>query len=172
MMKNIYSEAVAVLAWLGPEADSSGEVMDEIAKAGSILVSQLSITPYPEGVEARMTAAMEAGWHKLVLLMLGWIDFLTDPNRTGRQQPPTFWEELGWEKPERRLPLEAWAAFWSRPYWSLVWILQELAISRDAYILCGARKEHLYSVLAILTFMPAISRIPFDSPVIEWIYEF
>ncbi|PMD42119.1 HET-domain-containing protein, partial [Hyaloscypha variabilis F] len=32
MMNNIYSDAVAVLAWLGPEADGSGDVMDEISR--------------------------------------------------------------------------------------------------------------------------------------------
>ncbi|KAN0102168.1 Heterokaryon incompatibility protein (HET) domain containing protein [Hyaloscypha variabilis] len=153
MMNNIYSGAVAVLAWLGPEADGSGDVMDEISRVGGMLVGKLSITPYPKGAEEFMTAAMQTSWHKFVLLMLGWIEFLTDPKRTGQQKAPDFWQDLDWENPERRLGLEKWAAFCSRPYWSRVWILQELAISRDAFILC------------------AISRIPFDILVLQWIYE-
>jgi len=47
MMKTIYSDAIAVLAWLGPEADSSGDVMDELSHAGSILVGQLRKTLLP-----------------------------------------------------------------------------------------------------------------------------
>ena len=84
MMSKIYSEAIAVLAWLGSEADFSGEVMDEISRVGTIIVRHLGRTPYPRDAKDDVIAAMEVSAQKLVLLMLSWIGLLTDPDKTGR----------------------------------------------------------------------------------------
>lgn len=169
MMSEIYSNAVGVLAWLGPEANSSGEIMDEISKSGKVLVSNLLNMPYPEGVKLSMAAALGLGFHRFVLLMLGSVDQLAPIDRTGWKSVPGFWYELGWGQCDRLPSQQAWTTFCLRPYWKRVWILQELANARSAYILCGTRREPLCLLLAILRFQFTISGIRLDKPVLEWL---
>ncbi|PQE30559.1 Heterokaryon incompatibility protein [Rutstroemia sp. NJR-2017a WRK4] len=153
MMDRIYGEANAVLAWLGPEADSSGEVLDEVSRVGGILIRNLFNVPYPSNKKDELSAAMNLGIHKTTMVILSWMHFLTDPENTGRPRVPDCWADIGWGHSEYRLSIEAYVAFFSRPYWRRVWILQELATARNADLLCGTRKVPLVSLCALRRFV-------------------
>jgi hypothetical protein len=172
MMNKIYSEAIAVVAWLGPEADSSGAVMDEVSRVGGIVVRHLLHKLYPEGAIDDMLAAPKMGGHKLELFMLDWIEFPIDSD--GIVQRPEFWDDIGWDHSEHRMSLKAWSAFCLRSYWTRIWILQELAVSRDAYVLCGDRRNKLCFFLAILRFTQKLFTAPHnDSDTMsEWMIQF
>jgi hypothetical protein len=116
MMYRIYSNAAGVLAWLGPEMDSSGQVMDEISRIGGIHIWNLLNTNVPKGYEDNLIAAIGVN-HDKIFLMLSWINCLTDGYWTAQKGPPGFWEEIRWEHSEHRLPINAWSAFFSVPYW-------------------------------------------------------
>jgi hypothetical protein len=170
MMNKIYSQANAVLAWLGPEADSSGAVMDEVSRVGGIVVRHLLHKLYPERAIDDILVAPKMGGHKLELIILDWIEFPIDSGHI--VQKPEFWDDIGWDHSEHRLSLKAWSAFCLRPYWTRIWILQELAVSRDAYVLCGDRRNKLSFFLAILRFTQKLSSVPHKDATSEWLIQF
>jgi hypothetical protein len=77
IMSKIYSEAIAVLAWLGPEADSSGNILDEISRVGAILIFELGRTPYPKGAKASIDNGLAQ-----VRFVNAWLDW--PPHRSPR----------------------------------------------------------------------------------------
>ncbi|KAK1751144.1 heterokaryon incompatibility protein [Echria macrotheca] len=171
MMDRIYRDATAVFAWVGLEADSSGDVMNEISRVGAIVVASLFETPYPEGGKSALLAAMESGEHKLVLHMLSYIHFLVIPPTTG--EPTIFHvrDEIGWAHPERRLPVSTWSSFYSRPYWKRIWILQELALARDVYLVCGKHKTRLHFLLALWKIVVIMVTVKANDDMSEWLVD-
>ncbi|PQE28346.1 heterokaryon incompatibility protein [Rutstroemia sp. NJR-2017a BBW] len=173
MMDRIYEEAAVVLAWLGPEADSSGEVLDEVSRVGGIIIRNLINTPYPSNMKDELGAAIMLSIHKATMLILQWIDVLMDPNDTGRGRVPDCWADIGWEHSEHRLSIEAWTAFFSRPYWRRVWIIQELATACNADLLCGSRRVSLGYLCALRRFATAaIALVTLPEAVRRWISSF
>ncbi|PQE09074.1 Heterokaryon incompatibility protein [Rutstroemia sp. NJR-2017a BVV2] len=173
MMDRIYGEATVVLAWLGPEADSSGEVLDEVSRVGGIVLRNMTKVPYPLDMVDDLLAAGELSSHKAAMLTLSEINVLTDPEGTGRPRIPDCWDDIGWGHAEHQLSIEAWSAFFSRPYWRRVWILQELATARASYLLCGTRKGPLVCLCALLRFVVVVSAlVPLPQAVLPWLNDF
>ncbi|RFU27238.1 hypothetical protein B7463_g9111, partial [Scytalidium lignicola] len=173
MMNKIYGDAIAVFAWLGPEMDSSGEIMDEISRVGRILINNFLRKAKMNGrANDLRTAMMLESWRYTAKFLFVWITIFKCGDGGTQLRLPYFWDKIGWEDSERRLSVEWWNSFFSRPYWKRVWILQELATSRDAYILCGTRKEPLYFLFAISWFVNSLSVFPFDNVVSAWMVGF
>ena len=142
-MGDIFAEAWSVLAWLGPEADSSSLVMEEIERAGSIILEHFFSIPQAEDGELLpLSATARQSLRELGrLLVFQMLDRLKDGFDT------SAWEKLG--RDERHAPIAAWYAFFhDRPYWSRVWILQELAVAQRAVLFCGPSKVSLHKLLA------------------------
>ncbi|KAF2241962.1 HET-domain-containing protein, partial [Trematosphaeria pertusa] len=92
-MKEIYSDATRVIAWLGPAADNSDALMSRLRELD--LVSD------------------ESADHSALLA-----SYARD-------------EELTW------IP-KAFDDFCKRSYWRRLWVIQEFAVAKDLYVLCGS----------------------------------
>lgn len=167
MMGQIYENAEAVLAWLGPETNSSRRFMEELSRAGDIIVVQaLGMQSRAFGLIGRAQSVRSQGLVVTEQMRMIWRLFGI-PVRQGDQKPHKVfqtvikslgnhtnilaecWDEIGWSRADRRLPVEEWAAFLSNDYWRRVWIVQELAKAREVYLLLGSHKATLYQLLAI-----------------------
>jgi hypothetical protein len=169
MMRNIYADATAVLAWLGPEAESSGEVMDEIGRVGSIIIKHLFKIQVPREQLPGLIAAGNLGLHKMVQFVLDWVNLLKNTDSTGRRSiAPDVWERIGWERSESRLSSESWVAFFSRTFWTRIWILQELAVAREVYLFCGDRKQPLCTLFAVHKFLTSLLDISVSDALSDW----
>jgi hypothetical protein len=156
MMGDIYQRAQAVYAWLGAAADLSDEIMDETERIGSMAIEELLKISIPPDLADHFDAAMGVSLHKGLLVAITWVQRMLDPNLRaayGDYRPPSFWDKVDSESAIFQLPEESWSKFFSRPYWSRVWILQELAVAREVYLMCGSRTVTLAQLVILQTFL-------------------
>jgi len=158
MMGQIYSLAKAVMAWLGPEADGSGYVMDAIGRTGAIIWDELLRTPVPRAREDDALNALIAGLYQLQMLTLEWIGNIQQPAEFGRKVA------LAWEG--EPLPSSGTAsratAFFSRPYWTRAWILQELELAKSVFLLVGAKRQPFFYLKAFWEFFFSFKDLPLN----------
>lgn len=124
MMEEIYAYAKSTRVWLGPADDTSDEIMVQLARIGKTVIDRgafdlfirmttLSIKDPPGAAQAEDQAT------KRVEAMLD--------------------RSLAQLEDSRRL-LTGFCNLLSRPYWSRVWILQEIVVSRNVEVYCGKLK--------------------------------
>ncbi|KAL1592706.1 hypothetical protein SLS60_011122 [Paraconiothyrium brasiliense] len=111
MMKHIYEGAARVVVWLGPEADGSSDAFRILRKLG-------------EGRHAEDALAYR------------------DAHRSMAQPPEAYVRFRKFCRDEAAgLPLgfnmRAIHKLTLRPWWQRIWVVQELALARDAVFVCG-----------------------------------
>lgn len=134
-MRKIYEEAKCVLAWLGPEADGSDEVMDCLKRIG------------------RTAEDLEL-WG---ISPLQFIEILMNPDSAYSVDTMAKLEDV-FKRTDRwfcdQFPAEAYKAFVTRGWWYRVWVVQELSVAREIVFLCGKKKiphKHLENAAMVLT---------------------
>ncbi|KAI0098900.1 heterokaryon incompatibility protein-domain-containing protein [Nemania sp. FL0031] len=121
MMDQIYSNADTVLIYLGPDADGSSLVMDYLTVDDSELLDDNGVLFTKASVE-RSRAENKV----LQLYVEGQGEFLTN-----------YFTSRGLE--EKRV-VEAAYAFFCRPWWTRMWVIQEAKLAkRDPVWYCGRR---------------------------------
>lgn len=167
LMGGIYSNALAVFAWIGAETASSGNVIEEIARVGDIFVMDLlrRVFHVPEADIARAASTVKS--HSVVVRILlplagamvdGWASRL--------------FEKIGWTSRDKLPTVEAFTEFFSRPYWKRIWIVQEIATAQEVYILCGCKKYPLWTLfiwLRYVAFMLLFGGLE-EWDMLDWLY--
>jgi hypothetical protein len=110
LMKAIYQGAKGVVAWLGPAADESDQLIDTPSRAGEE-ASRSRFLQLDLSAEERHLEYTDS-YNRLV-------------KRLGHE--PTF-------------PTESLRSFVDKPYWTRVWIVQELSLARDVLFACGNKR--------------------------------
>jgi hypothetical protein len=125
-MRQIYSEALSVTTWLGPAADNSELAMRWIQRYGG-LASELGIGSRPE---LQLRRLLEKA------------DLYGTGSFEGKIQ--TFIEDLkiqlSQDSAEQLMCVAALEQLLKRPYWSRVWVVQELASASDTRFVCGTEE--------------------------------
>jgi hypothetical protein len=109
-MKAIYQRAKGVVAWLGPAADESDHLIDTLFWAGEE-ASRSRFLQLDLSAEERHLEYTDS-YNRLI-------------KRLGHE--PTF-------------PEESLRSFVNKPYWTRVWIVQELSLARDVLFACGNKR--------------------------------
>ena len=131
IMGDIYRAATTTVAWLGLGDEDSDYAIGEILK-----------------MDGRITTARAANVSPLSIItpedtQLWTQDLGRDHQDSGRFTAKNrFWN--------------ACARIFERPYWHRSWIAQELVLSNDATLFCGATSVRLSVLVAILMWMTAI----------------
>ncbi|KAH6675831.1 heterokaryon incompatibility protein [Halenospora varia] len=129
LMSSIYSHADQVLVWLGSAADGSDELMDIWAKIGQ---------------EAR-DWGLESYYTKENFVQLGRIVAKSDP---GDQKTIEFHAMC-----EKAYPLfnshilHAMTAWYKRPWFSRVWVVQESSLGCESIFVCGDKRVPMELVM-------------------------
>ncbi|KAL3419459.1 heterokaryon incompatibility protein [Phlyctema vagabunda] len=125
-MRPIYSQALSVVTWLGPSADDSDIAMQWIDDYGT-RACELGIGTKPELQLRHILESFKEQEKSSIGTNLG--AFIHDLR-----------EELTAAKPKTFVLLCALDALFKRPYWSRIWVVQELASASNAVIVCGERR--------------------------------
>lgn len=122
LMKAIYEGAKDVIVWLGPAVDESDHLIGILTKIG--------------------TKASEAG--------------IFQPNMSVTERTKAFGvsyselTKLNSLGPDFTIPMESLRSFLDRPWWTRIWVVQELSVARSVAFACGAQQisyEHLRNAL-------------------------
>ncbi|KAJ3542508.1 hypothetical protein NM208_g4060 [Fusarium decemcellulare] len=136
-MKWIYSQATSVITWLGPAADDSDVAMRWIQDCGS-LAQGFGIATKPE---LRLGQLLET--------------FESDPSKLPDPGLEEFLEGIFAQLSSgtRGIIGAALSQLFKRPYWSRVWVVQELVHGKYLQFRCGnitASEEHFHQSLRLL----------------------
>ncbi|KAH9903949.1 heterokaryon incompatibility protein-domain-containing protein [Xylariomycetidae sp. FL2044] len=113
-MRAIYSQAASVYIWLGPEADDS-QVAMRLLESVSKEISELEKAEHANWrSDYRQTTHERQSESKHFFLRMGEI--------SGMKLPST---------------LKALASLLDRDYFCRVWVIQEVSLAKDGYVLCG-----------------------------------
>jgi Heterokaryon incompatibility protein (HET) len=124
-MRQIYSQALLVVAWLGPAADNSDVAMQWIEHYGGRSL-ELGIGTKPQLQLRYLLESLEScGKYPIDERLEG---FLGDLNI---QFSPA--------NPEHSCVITSLLKFFERTYWSRIWVVQELASASDVLFVCGKR---------------------------------
>lgn len=116
-MRSIYDSATCVLVWLGPAANESDCVMNLILKIGN------------QCLEFKLPEINSSGFRV----------WPASPNDERRLKLREIFDEFLNREGHLKI-VKAFAAFSERRWWKRVWIVQELAVSRDVIFVCGKKK--------------------------------
>ncbi|KAM5354050.1 hypothetical protein ACJ41O_000700 [Fusarium nematophilum] len=136
-MQQIYSRAASVITWLGPAADDSDAAMLWIQRYGSA-AHGLGIGTTPELQLHPLLQALESDPGRLPSLQ-GLEEFLRDIS-----------VQLA---PSSGGVVTALSRLFARPYWSRIWVVQEIVHGRRVRFLCGGMavsEEQLHHSLRLL----------------------
>jgi hypothetical protein len=140
MMTEIYTHAKSTRVWLGPADETSDEIMVKLAQIGKTVIDRGAADHF-----IRMTTL-----------------HIRDPASAGQaeNQATSLIEDLLHEslvqlEDSLRL-LSGFRKLLSRPYWSRVWILQEIVVSRNVEVYCGKMQTGfavLYAAMLYIIYM-------------------
>jgi hypothetical protein len=117
MIAWIYQDAVGAIAWLGPAENESNVTMDKIKDIGSKAIKAgMQDFRAATGMPNRSRPDVDERLSKLKISLNGLAE---------SKGLDLFYRAL--------VPLA------KRDYWTRVWILQEVCLSRDLTILCGLK---------------------------------
>jgi hypothetical protein len=127
LMGDIYRQAKRVIVWLGMELDDSDAAMEQIGVWGQRVINY-GITDFLTFRQQHASLCQEQNALKFIAAILG----------------PS--------------PSEAWGAatkLLTRPYWSRVWVFQELVLAKEAILACGQKQLpwRLISAFTVLTYV-------------------
>jgi len=124
-MRQIYSYATVVLAWLGPAADNSDVAMQWIEQFGR-RSAELGIGTKPELQLRRLLERIEPNSKDFIGTTLnGFIEDLKE------HLLPTHLDHTQL--------VQALCKFLQRAYWSRIWVVQEVAVGSNTLFVCGTR---------------------------------
>ncbi|KAH8731580.1 heterokaryon incompatibility protein-domain-containing protein [Phaeosphaeriaceae sp. PMI808] len=137
LMGKIYSSAEEVLVWLGPAADGSDKLMDIFARVGEDI--------HGWGIENYCNKDGVDQLRKIAL----------DTSDTDDQKIINFQTIRDKYKPVFDNPiLDAMVAFYKRPWFFRVWVVQEFGLGLDTFFVCGQKRVRVELVeYAILVFL-------------------
>lgn len=128
-MRDIYTKATKVLAWLGPPEDDGDMVMEWLENAGK------------EAIEAGIL-----DFHNTDVA--GWFEH-DEGERVRRIK--VYLNNFVADKDLENFYL-ALIAFSNRSFWTRVWVLQEISLARDVIIMCGSKRVTYPTFAAALSF--------------------
>jgi Heterokaryon incompatibility protein (HET) len=138
-MRQIYSQALSVVAWLGPATDNSDVAMQWIQQYGGRSFD-LGIGTKPEKQLCRLLESLDARRKDLI-----------------DEELERFIEDLKVQlspaNPEHTYVITALLKLLKRPYWSRIWVVQELASASKVLFVCGKRmveEDPLHHALRLL----------------------
>lgn len=137
-MRKIYENAKTVLSWLGPVAQDHPEVVavDSIRKISNFLCQKLGVSIF----DLRSTSNIYQDIilkHRACLPLPNESNFSTD----------STWKSLVW--------------FYSRSYFTRVWVVQEISANKERLVHCGREKiewERVELVAGYVIMEPAFSK--------------
>ena len=148
-MRRIYENAQAVLVWLGPETelDDARLATDSILTLSDYLCDKLDVSPWDLGSIGNLH-------HDLVFK---YRDRLPQPDETPVSRG-AVWQALQW--------------YYSRSYFTRVWVLQEITANKTSYVHCGSSRiewPRVDLVAAYLQVKPEFTkRYSFDKTFCWW----
>jgi hypothetical protein len=142
LMAEIYQRAHHVFAWLGPADRSSDLAIRCINTIGTMAEAY--------GIEDAFEACHEI-WHEMVFVPGGFQRLVSvDPviqnvdgslfTVSGKAFQVLFDVVSGWSSQSNLLPITELKHFFTRSWWTRMWVLQEITLSRDTHFICGAHK--------------------------------
>lgn len=142
MVANIYQQARHVFTWLGRADKSSDMAIRCINTIGKMAEDY--------GIE-RDAYAYYNIWHEMNLVPGRTRENLS-VERTGQKVDGSLsrlfvkpFKDLfdavsGSNSQSNLLPIPRLSNFFSRPWWSRIWVLQEIALSKDTHFICGTQR--------------------------------
>ncbi|KAH6699080.1 heterokaryon incompatibility protein-domain-containing protein [Leptodontidium sp. MPI-SDFR-AT-0119] len=124
-MALIYERATKVLAWLGPAADGSDQLLKCIEKKGTIII-----------VSAIAKGADMSEEFKKDLRVLG-LQQLFRKALKSPQMIKDLLSEISWLDLELSFPSHSYKKILERSLWKRIWILQEISLGSNVHLVCG-----------------------------------
>ncbi|KAM7218660.1 Heterokaryon incompatibility protein (HET) domain containing protein [Rhypophila decipiens] len=156
-MREVFQKAETVYHWLGPEADDSDFLLDWAAEFGreAFRADMLGFAAMsPNEQQECLLRCLADNRPDLAPKIISQSPFLSDMSFTHKAAP--FLVQLAIQDPPDLSSTQmnkAMEAFLRRSFFQRLWIVQELAISRNSMFLCGSRRlpvDHFESVLAVI----------------------
>ncbi|KAF6830938.1 heterokaryon incompatibility protein [Colletotrichum musicola] len=149
LMRDIYTSADSVFAWLSPEDGDTSHALETLGKIFEIVDAYVDTktgrpaeVEGPDWVDVTYDIVKTAEWVPLAVAVLRWALHL-DLEQGAIFAPGDSWTAL--------LHLS------ELPFWYRVWILQELALARSLHYMCpSARISHGRGVLAVTCVMETL----------------
>lgn len=155
LMRDIYSQAAKVLAWLGPTDQVSEGTMRYLDAFGEKAeVCGFQYNPHvANGVWRGLSkldtldAKLEQNLLEIILAQCGptWPETVFEKQARillGISHASTltdlFYAISGWHSRESLLPVHDMKRLFERAWWTRVWVLQEIALSEEADFICGS----------------------------------
>jgi hypothetical protein len=122
LMKDIYQMATSTLVWVGLASNNSDALMKRLDEVGKDAFQAGILSVF--GKEAQNVLRPQDGG-----------EVLSGPHYTIRKSLEELSDKLGFD-----FPYTALGPFNMRPYWTRVWIIQEVSVSQQVIILCGTKE--------------------------------
>ncbi|KAJ3958336.1 hypothetical protein N0V92_005099 [Colletotrichum tropicale] len=152
MMRDIFSNAAMVYIWLGPGTEETDQAMDLMSKHGPRLYAC-------DALGLRFNGEKTSSLRKFVLGRL-------DPGDQGTVEMGPATElaatavELYTEYQENsQILVPGVSDILHRSYWCRIWIIQEVALAREAVVVVGGRRVSLDGFDAALTTMWYVGKV-------------
>jgi hypothetical protein len=141
LMADIYRQATSVTAWLGLPDATSDSVMDYLNFLGD-RAQALGMDHGPQRY-AKIWQDLAANPLEVYHRPLLRITFVTLKGKMFSVLRLSlymlFHQISGWHDQSRLLPIAGMEVFFTRPWWGRMWILQEITLPENAYLVCGSR---------------------------------
>jgi len=172
-MDQIYTRAEAVLAWVGPSSDDSDMVIDECNTTGLRYYTLVFALEFDEKFfESLTTNGAEfdrfATFMRKRLLEEKIETSSTIPPLRCLEENPTMLRILTSEMKlldsARGTSIRnAWQEFMNRDFWQRIWILQELILGKNIYMLCGSKTTKLEFFITLCSILVSHFKLQFHS---------
>ncbi|USP72802.1 putative heterokaryon incompatibility protein 6, OR allele-like [Curvularia clavata] len=142
LMAEIYQQAHHVFVWLGPATKSSDLAIRCINTIGTMTEAY--------GIENAFEGFFEI-WREMVFVPGGTQRIVSadpviqnvDGSRftvSGKAFQKLFDVVSGWSSQSDLLPIAELKDFFTRSWWTRMWVLQEVTLSRDTHFICGTQR--------------------------------
>ena len=142
LMAKIYQKARYVMAWLGPATKSGDIAVNCLNTVGKIAEACGMENGYD---------VLQRLWHDMMFVPgERWRLAFTDPaiqnvdgtslQVSGKALQALFNGISGWNDRKKVLPIAELKEFFTQSWWTRVWVLQEVTLSRETDIICGKHR--------------------------------
>ncbi|XP_014552917.1 hypothetical protein COCVIDRAFT_108964 [Bipolaris victoriae FI3] len=131
LMREIYEGADHVFVWLGP-ADKSSDVA---IRCINTIGSKAEDCGFEDGA-----GLVTKIWHEIEFVSGGYQRVVSANPWYGKAMKSLFDSISGRSSQSNVLPITDLDNFFTRPWWTRIWVLQEVAVSRDTHFICGAQR--------------------------------
>ncbi|KAF4629775.1 hypothetical protein G7Y89_g8367 [Cudoniella acicularis] len=134
LMKSIYEKAVSVMVWLGPASNDSDNLMAAVNDVGK---------------QALEAGILKAHGKDFQLIFNGPDDTILSSEQIAiKESVQRLSEKVG-----LNFPFQALKQFALRPYWTRVWIMQEIAVARKVTVFCGGQETSFSRLAGTILFL-------------------